>query len=427
MRNVSCLAFGGGKAINKLSAECTSGMQQHPLRKSKGRRSMTNLLQKAGAGVAGSGSHRTVDTETTEVVENYDDSATNAATPPSHKRKSLIKSLHRAVVSFWNFQDIVGHGHQESGAGQSGAAKKNKIQSYISNQKWSKLRKYLDTEEGQLSPSKREADQDQDTLLHLACQEHPPLDIIQRLQEANPSWISAKDKDQRLPLHVAAAKGAHPVVVQYLLELSPQDAFSMKDISGRTPLQLHQDLCCDDQTRDPSCSCQEEHDQNHESALDNMIDADLDMFNDFVTVNAYRTYGPIEEVVTMLQQAQRGGSLQASSREEQCGDESTYIGDGSRACSNVQEQVQGISVTPCNAFLSFLNPSDMGSLCEPVVPIAATDYWRVDHELDFWVDAHTTPAALLHDFDTHTPLDHHRVRFQYIAEWAKLDCSIYDL
>jgi hypothetical protein len=417
---MSCLAFGGGTASNQLSAECVRGMKQHPLLRSKVRRSMADLLQKAGsgAGVAGSGSHRSVDAETTEVVENCDDSASNAAAPPRHKHNSLIKSLHRAAVSFGNFQDIVGQGHQEPVAGQYGAAKKNMIHSYISNQKWSKLRKYLDTEEGQLIPAKSEEGRDQDTLLHLACQEHPPLDIIQTLQEANPSWVSTKDQDQRLPLHVAAAKGAHPAVVQYLLEFSPQDAVSMKDISGRTPLQLHQYLCCDD-----------EHDRHRKSTLDNMIDADLDMFTEFVTVNVYRTFGPIEEVVAMLQRVQRGGSLQASSQEENCGDELTNIGDAasrSRACSNVQEQVQGSSVTPCNAFVSFMNQSDRSSLFEPAVPIAS-DYWRVDHKLDFWVDAHTAPATLLHEFDTHAPLDHHVVEFQYTAEVAKLDCSIYDL
>jgi hypothetical protein len=304
---MSCLAFGGGTASNQLSAECASGMHQHPLRKSKVTRS----------------------TETADVVGHYNDSASNAATPPRHKRHSLIKSLHRSAVSFGNSQDIVGQGR----------AKKNKIHSYISNQKWSKLRKYLDTEEGQLIPAESEEDQDQETLLHLACQAHPPLDIIQRLQEANPSWISAKDQVQRLPLHVAAAKGAHTAVVQYLLELSPQDALSMEDFSGRTPLQLHQDLCSrDDQTCDPSSFCQEEHDRHREITLDNMIDADLDKFTEFVTVNAYRTYGPIEEVVAMLQQAQRGGSLQASSQEENCGSNSD--GDDaaakrSRSCSNV--------------------------------------------------------------------------------------------
>jgi hypothetical protein len=300
---MNCLTFGGGTASIKLSAGFASGIQQHPLRNSKGRRSMTDLLRRTGAeaGVAGSGSHSSMDTETTEVMDNYDESANNAATPPLQKRNSLIKTLHQAAVSFGNLQDIVGQGH----------AKKNKIHSYIANQKWSRLHRYLDTEEGQLIPANSE--EDQETLLHLACQEHPPLDIIQRLQEANPSWISAKDQVQRLPLHVAAAKGAHPAVVQYLLELSPQDALSMKDISGRTPLQLHQDLCsCDGQTCDPSSFSQEEHDRHREITLDNMIDADLGKFTEFVTVNAYRTYGPIEEVVTMLQQEQREGSLQAS-------------------------------------------------------------------------------------------------------------------
>jgi hypothetical protein len=129
------------------------------------------------------------------------------------------------------------------------------------------------------------------------------VNIIQRLQEANPFWISGKDQHQRLPLHVAAAKGAHTAVVQYLLELSPQDAFSMKDISGRTPLQLHRDLCCDDQTCDPFSFSQEEHDRRRESTLDNMIDVNLDTFTEFVTVNALCTYdGSIEEVVNMLQQ-----------------------------------------------------------------------------------------------------------------------------
>jgi hypothetical protein len=307
--SMSCLALGDGTASNQLSTEDASGMKQHPLRKSKGRRSMTNLWEKDGAGAEVAGN-----TETADVEENCDDFANNAAAPPRQRRNSLIKSLHRAAATLGNFQDIVGQGHQEPGAGQYGAAKKNKIHSYISNKKWSKLRKYLDTKDGQLIPVKSEENQGQETLLHLACQEHPPVDIIQRLHEANPSWISAKNQDQRLPLHVAAAKGAHTAVVQYLLELSPQDAFSMKDISGRTPLQLHQDLCSEDQTCDPFSFSQQEHDRHRESTRDNMIDAKLETFTDFLTVNAYRTYGPIEEVVIMLQHAQRGGPLQACTR-----------------------------------------------------------------------------------------------------------------
>jgi hypothetical protein len=55
------------------------------------------------------------------------------------------------------------------------------------------------------------------TLLHVACQRHPPPWIIQTLCAVQQQWISCrKNAFQYTPLHVAAAWGARPEMVQYL-------------------------------------------------------------------------------------------------------------------------------------------------------------------------------------------------------------------
>jgi hypothetical protein len=76
-------------------------------------------------------------------------------------------------------------------------------------------------------------------LLHVAYQGHPPPWIIQTLCAVQPQWFSCrKNAFLYTPLHVAAAWGAHPEVVQYLTQLQP-DTAQWQDSCGYTPLHLH--------------------------------------------------------------------------------------------------------------------------------------------------------------------------------------------
>jgi hypothetical protein len=63
-------------------------------------------------------------------------------------------------------------------------------------------------------------------LLYVACQGHPPLWIIQTLCACGPTAMDFVPKNafRHTPLHVAAAWGARPEVVQYLTQIQPDTA-----------------------------------------------------------------------------------------------------------------------------------------------------------------------------------------------------------
>jgi len=76
------------------------------------------------------------------------------------------------------------------------------------------------------------------SLLFLACQNHPPLDIIQRICAMNPKLVEvSRNFTKQTALHVVAAFGANPDVVAFLTNLNPDHA-SMIDANGCTPLHL---------------------------------------------------------------------------------------------------------------------------------------------------------------------------------------------
>jgi len=177
----------------------------------------------------------------------------------SVRRSSLVKK----------FGEIVS-GSYPGGTIINGGASKNKIRSYIRNGLWSKLRRYLTSEEGcyEVSQLIAQPDDDQEsdwTILHEACRYFPPCDIIQKLCSLNPRWVfNTKNPEGHNALHVASAFGAHPTVVAFLCSLDP-DLASIKDSQGKTSLHLHCDSCCDAESCDPSCWVgQDSEDENEE-------------------------------------------------------------------------------------------------------------------------------------------------------------------
>jgi hypothetical protein len=234
---------------------------------------------------------------------------------------------------------------------QKKCSSQKKLEQYITHKKWSKLRTYLTTEEGAFniamhvhvqhvaSASNKQKEENnslnshnnmnsnlnQSTLLHVACQGHPPLDIVQTLCAVHPAWMwDTGNQHKHTPLHVAATWGAHPHVVQFLVQQAPQCA-SWTDAEGRTPLHLHCLYCCDTHTCDPDSFTHEEHQEHrahphppsHQCGLErgeqddhdytgvvDMLDSNM-LFAEMIHAHdrSHRTYGPVAKVVMLLHQA----------------------------------------------------------------------------------------------------------------------------
>lgn len=75
------------------------------------------------------------------------------------------------------------------------------------------------------------------SILHYACQFHPPLDIVKKLYKAHPNAIYERDCKERYVLHIACKHGCSPDIITYLLQKNPE-ASCLADIKGRTPLLL---------------------------------------------------------------------------------------------------------------------------------------------------------------------------------------------
>jgi hypothetical protein len=76
-----------------------------------------------------------------------------------------------------------------------------------------------------------------ESILHIACRNQPPLEIIQLIIEKCPNFISTMTtKEKQYPIHLAAVYGAHPAVISFLIDKYPPACCS--DYKGRTPLHL---------------------------------------------------------------------------------------------------------------------------------------------------------------------------------------------
>lgn len=131
----------------------------------------------------------------------------------------------------------------------------------IVNQQWKLLRKYLSTAQGSTEltqlltetlPRRRSNNYaaGRATLLHTCCQLHPPLDIVTRMVQLCPLAAHQRDASGRYPLHVAAAFGASPQVVHFLI-LQNQSAAACQDLEGKTPLHLSCEYGCFEGACDP--------------------------------------------------------------------------------------------------------------------------------------------------------------------------------
>ena len=172
-------------------------------------------------------------------MKNEEDSSSSASRKeiPAYRRISWLRSsfgLRRPGVSINNYTKSYS----------------DNSSTLIVNQQWKLLRKYLSTAQGSTEltqlltetlPRRRSnnyaAQVGRATLLHTCCQLHPPLDIVTRMVQLCPLAAHQRDASGRYPLHVAAAFGASPQVVHFLL-LQNQNAAACQDLEGKTPLHL---------------------------------------------------------------------------------------------------------------------------------------------------------------------------------------------
>lgn len=79
--------------------------------------------------------------------------------------------------------------------------------------------------------------------LHVICCLHPPVAVVNAIQEICPSSAEGVDKNGYTPLHVAAEWGASPQVIDCLIQWYPLAA-QKKERKGKTPLHLYCETCC---------------------------------------------------------------------------------------------------------------------------------------------------------------------------------------
>ena len=76
------------------------------------------------------------------------------------------------------------------------------------------------------------------SLLHTIVQYGPPLELLIKVIRMLPkSQVEAQDCTGRTPLHVAAARGANPMILKVLAAMEPKTCTAL-DEDGRTPLHL---------------------------------------------------------------------------------------------------------------------------------------------------------------------------------------------
>ena len=101
---------------------------------------------------------------------------------------------------------------------------------------WNSVREWIQTH----SPEEfREAAEQRDdvhkTALHFACQQQPPIDIIDSFLNVAADTVQWPDSNEYLPIHYACAFGAEAQVIKNLAEAYPESKTTV-DKRGRTPL-----------------------------------------------------------------------------------------------------------------------------------------------------------------------------------------------
>jgi len=96
-------------------------------------------------------------------------------------------------------------------------------------------------ESGESAGDDAEASTFGENVLHDICRYRPPPDVVESLllslRQHRRGCTSGKDDMGRMPLHVAAASGASPAVIEALARADPYPA-SVGDINARSPLHL---------------------------------------------------------------------------------------------------------------------------------------------------------------------------------------------
>mmetsp|Transcript_16880 Transcript_16880/g.24732 ORF Transcript_16880/g.24732 Transcript_16880/m.24732 type:complete len:232 (+) Transcript_16880:58-753(+) len=117
--------------------------------------------------------------------------------------------------------------------------KSSALRQLISKKKWSRLSKYLSSEEGRSDATHAIHDKDGKghSAFHAACASMAPLAILRELHSIHPEAVFEVDKSNATPLHAAVKQGATVEVVKFLLYHNPEAAL-MKDSRGKTPLHL---------------------------------------------------------------------------------------------------------------------------------------------------------------------------------------------
>ncbi len=87
-----------------------------------------------------------------------------------------------------------------------------------------------------------------DNILHLACKNYPPLDVVALIIAKLPNLAKETNHREQYALHYAAQWGACPEVVHLILKAN-QLAVKQKDIDDRTPLLL----ACKDYKTNQNC------------------------------------------------------------------------------------------------------------------------------------------------------------------------------
>jgi hypothetical protein len=101
---------------------------------------------------------------------------------------------------------------------------------------WDYVRQWLQTHSIDETKLAVEAKGDFDTsALHVACRNHPPVDVIEVMLMAAPDIIFWADSFGWLPLHYACANGADITVITLLVNAFPDSRLNT-DKRGRTPL-----------------------------------------------------------------------------------------------------------------------------------------------------------------------------------------------
>ena len=78
----------------------------------------------------------------------------------------------------------------------------------------------------------------EDCIMHSACLNHAPLDVVKAIYKLRPECLQDVDGDDRYPLHYAAAAWCEPPIIKFLLRRYPGAASEQDCDAGRTPLHL---------------------------------------------------------------------------------------------------------------------------------------------------------------------------------------------